>query len=153
MAHKKHWIELLEEVGRPMERRANHIKNLHAEIADKRKEIEQLEREINEAEYEARQAAKTDWSEDEINKAEKQGADFTSYISREDFMAFYRSDEYNEQLSSDDCEEVFRTAMKGSSDFSAELLEEILSDYEVEGIEIYKGTCRNGKPIDECDCC
>lgn len=47
------------------------------------------------------------------------------------FMEFFRSDEFNEALSADDCVEVFSTCMKGSSDFTPELLNQIFDDYSV----------------------
>lgn len=53
----------------------------------------------------------------------------TPQITRQQFLDYFRSDEYNEQMSTDDCLEVFATSIKGSSDLTAELFNEILSDY------------------------
>lgn len=50
-------------------------------------------------------------------------------ITRDQFMAFFRSDDYNQQLSADDCLEVFATAVKGESDLTVERFNKILSDY------------------------
>lgn len=50
-------------------------------------------------------------------------------ITRQQFLDYLRSDRYNEEMSADDCLEVFVTSIKGSSDLSVELLNEILSDY------------------------
>lgn len=46
-------------------------------------------------------------------------------------MAFFRSDDFYEQMSDDDCREVFATVLKGGSDLTAEFLNEILADYSV----------------------
>lgn len=57
-------------------------------------------------------------------------------ITRNQFMAFFRSDECINTLSADDRVEIFRTILTGSSDFIKELLDSVLIDYCVEGIEI-----------------
>lgn len=57
-------------------------------------------------------------------------------INREDFMKFFRDDEKLNELTVDDRIEVFRTVLIGSSDFTKELLDEILSDYNVTNLEI-----------------
>lgn len=57
-------------------------------------------------------------------------------MTGEDFMAFFRDDEKLNQLSPDDRVEVFRYILLGSSDFTKELLEEILSDYCVSNLEV-----------------
>ena len=50
-------------------------------------------------------------------------------MTREDFMAFFRNEEKVNLLSNDDRHEIFSTILSGSSDFTKELLDEILSDY------------------------
>jgi len=50
-------------------------------------------------------------------------------ITREEFMAYYRSDRYSEELSPDDKMEVFMGSIHGSSDLTKSVLEELLSDY------------------------
>ncbi len=62
-------------------------------------------------------------------------------ISRENFMKFFRDNEKLSELSVDDRIEIFKTVLLGSSDITKELLDEILSDYCVENIEIIS----NGK--------
>jgi hypothetical protein len=57
-------------------------------------------------------------------------------INREDFMKFFRDDEKLNELTVDDRIEVFRTILIGNSDFTKELLDEILSDYNVTNLEI-----------------
>jgi hypothetical protein len=57
-------------------------------------------------------------------------------INREDFMKFFRDDEKLNELTVDDRIEVFRTVLIGSSDFTKELLDEILSDYNVSNLKI-----------------
>jgi metal-responsive CopG/Arc/MetJ family transcriptional regulator len=149
----KHWIELLPEVGNNMEKRASSIKDMHSKIQEKLKEIEILQQKIHEEERSASEFALTEWNNKEIETAKALGGDFNALISREQFMEYFRSDDFNNQVDSDDCIEVFATVMKGSSDFTVELLEEILSDYGVEHIEVHGTTCRNGRPMNECDCC
>ena len=57
-------------------------------------------------------------------------------ISREDFMKFFRDTEKLNELTPDDRVEVFRTILLGSSDFSKDLLNEILGDYCVDNLEV-----------------
>jgi hypothetical protein len=57
-------------------------------------------------------------------------------LTREQFMQFFRNDDLLKSLSPADRIEIFSTIMLGSSDFTKELLEGILRDYGVEGIEI-----------------
>lgn len=64
-------------------------------------------------------------------------------ITREDFMNFFRDEEKLNELSVDDRNEIFRYILAGSSDFTKKLLDEILSDYCVENLEIVE--IKNGK--------
>lgn len=57
-------------------------------------------------------------------------------ITRDDLMKFFRDDEKLNELSVDDRIEIFRTILLGYSDFTKELLNEILSDYLVTNLEI-----------------
>lgn len=57
-------------------------------------------------------------------------------ISREDFMKFFRDDKKLNELTVDDRIEIFRTILVGSSDITKELLDDILSDYSVNYLEI-----------------
>lgn len=57
-------------------------------------------------------------------------------ITRDDFMAFFRDDDKLNTLSVDDRIEVFSTILLGSSDFTKELLDSILCDYNVTDIEV-----------------
>lgn len=52
-------------------------------------------------------------------------------FSRDDFMDFFRDDEKIATLSADDRVELFCHALIGDSDFTAELLNEVLADYDV----------------------
>ncbi|MBP6424701.1 MAG: hypothetical protein KA278_03165 [Flavobacterium sp.] len=61
-------------------------------------------------------------------------------ISRENFMKFFRDTEKLNKLSPDDRVEIFRTILLGSSDFSKDLLNEILGDYCIDNLEVI---CRN----------
>ena len=53
-------------------------------------------------------------------------------------MQFFRDDEKLNELTTDDRDEVFRTILLGSSDITKELLEDIISDYSVENLEVIK---------------
>ncbi len=57
-------------------------------------------------------------------------------ITRDDFMAFFRDNEQLNTLSNDDRVEVFCTILAGSSDFTKDLLDEVLDNYSVLNIEI-----------------
>lgn len=56
-------------------------------------------------------------------------------ITRAQFMDFFRSDEGYSQLSVDDCIELFSQSLKGSDDFTVELLEAVAGDYNL-GISV-----------------
>ena len=57
-------------------------------------------------------------------------------IPREDFMQFFRDAEKLNELTVEDRIEIFRTILVGSSDFTKELLTDILEDYSVANLEI-----------------
>jgi hypothetical protein len=57
-------------------------------------------------------------------------------ISRDAFMNFYRDDEKLNELTVDDRIEIFQTILVGSSDITKKLLEDLISDYCVEGLEV-----------------
>ena len=51
-------------------------------------------------------------------------------------MKFFRDTEKLNELTQDDRVEVFRTILLGSSDFSKDLLNEVLGDYSVDNFEV-----------------
>lgn len=57
-------------------------------------------------------------------------------MTREDFMAFFRDDEKLNSLTADDRVEIFLQVLTGSSDITAELLNELISDYSVGNLEV-----------------
>lgn len=57
-------------------------------------------------------------------------------ITRNEFMSFFRNDEQLNTLSNDDRIEIFTQIIFGGSDFTKELLDEILEDYSVTHLEI-----------------
>lgn len=59
-------------------------------------------------------------------------------FSRTDFMSFFRNEDKLSELSVDDRTEVFRTILVGNNDITKELLDSLLSDYCVEGLEVVK---------------
>jgi hypothetical protein len=64
----------------------------------------------------------------------------TPPMTRSDFMSFFRDDEKLNTLSVDDRLEVFRTILTGSSDLTADLLNEVLRDYCAEGVMVAEGS-------------
>ena len=64
-------------------------------------------------------------------------------ISREDFMKFFRDNDKLNELTVDDRVEIFSYILLGTSDFTKNLLDEILSDYNVQNLEIVE--IKNGK--------
>ena len=57
-------------------------------------------------------------------------------INREDFMHFFRDDEKLNMLSADDKVEIFLQILQGSSDITKDLLNELISDYNVHNLKI-----------------
>lgn len=57
-------------------------------------------------------------------------------FDRNDFMEYFRSDACSEELSTDDKLEVFLNVLPGQSDITKELLEQLLSEYSVDGLDI-----------------
>ena len=51
-------------------------------------------------------------------------------------MKFFRDTEKLNELTPDDRVEIFRTILLGSSDFSKDLLTEVLEDYCVDNLEV-----------------
>jgi hypothetical protein len=60
-------------------------------------------------------------------------------ITREQFMAFFRSDDFHDKITPDDADEIFRQVMHGSCDFSVQLFNEVLRDYDA-GFIVIKDT-------------
>lgn len=61
-------------------------------------------------------------------------------IDRAQFMSCFRSERMNEELTVDDCLELFTQSLKGSSDITRELLESVCSDYDVDLAEVATST-------------
>ena len=57
-------------------------------------------------------------------------------INREDFMDFFRNDEKLNTLSTEDRDEIFVQILQGSSDITKDLLNELISDYNVHNLKI-----------------
>lgn len=57
-------------------------------------------------------------------------------INRDEFMHFFRDDEKLNELTPDDRIEIFRTILIGKSDFTKDLLENVLSDYSVSNLRV-----------------
>lgn len=57
-------------------------------------------------------------------------------ITKQQFMDFFRSEEGYDQLTPDDAVEIFSSVLKGSSDFTKDLLDRVLADYGVENLKV-----------------
>ena len=60
----------------------------------------------------------------------------TKLITKQQFLEFFWSEEGYNQLSVDECIELFSSALRGSSDFTKELLDSVLSDYGVDSLKV-----------------
>lgn len=56
-------------------------------------------------------------------------------MSKEEFMDFFRGEDYDE-LTREECVEIFLTSLKGSYDITPQLLKELLAEYEVTNISV-----------------
>lgn len=53
-------------------------------------------------------------------------------MNREEFMKYFRSEEFYSQLTTDDCLELFLGSLKGSSDLTRDLLNKLCADYDTD---------------------
>ena len=60
----------------------------------------------------------------------------TKDLSRQDFMDFFRDDDQLNLLTNDDRLEIFSQILAGSSDITKELLDDLISDYSIVGLEV-----------------
>ena len=63
-------------------------------------------------------------------------ADNVNNLTREDFMNFFRDDEKLSLLSADDRIEIFLQILPGGSDITEDLLNELISNYQVTNLEV-----------------
>ena len=54
----------------------------------------------------------------------------TTKITHAQFMAYFRSEDFDNEMSESDCEEVFLGSLKGQSDITYKLLNQLCSDYD-----------------------
>lgn len=60
----------------------------------------------------------------------------TNSFNRDDFMEFFRDEDKLATLSADDRHEIFHSILPGSSDCTAELLNEILMNYNIAHLKV-----------------
>jgi hypothetical protein len=89
------------------------------------------------------------WNDDDIRIAFRRFLEWgsetkqdTPEMNRDDFMEFFRDEEKLNTLSPDDRAEVFASILTGGSDFTKKFLDEVLSNYEVDHLEIVDKTPR-----------
>lgn len=58
-------------------------------------------------------------------------------ITKEEFMKFFRADDFYSKMTVEECKEIFATVMKGKSDFVPQQLNEIFGDYDT-GLTVAK---------------
>ena len=75
-------------------------------------------------------ATKSEFNEYQANEK------IVSSISRDQFMAFFRSNESVNTLSVADRKEVFSTILLGGSDITKQLLDSVINDYCVENLQV-----------------
>jgi hypothetical protein len=56
-------------------------------------------------------------------------------MTKEEFMEFFRGDNYND-LTDEECVEIFLTSLKGSHDITTNLLKKLLSEYDITNINV-----------------
>jgi hypothetical protein len=54
-------------------------------------------------------------------------------ITREQFMEFFRDGEFHNNITPDDAAEIFCGVLHGSSDITEELINELFTNYSVDG--------------------
>ncbi len=59
-------------------------------------------------------------------------------MTREQFLEYFRSDKFQEEMSADDCLEIFMGSLKGSSDITKENIKELASTYNVDIEKVMK---------------
>ena len=59
-------------------------------------------------------------------------------MTREDFTNFFRDDEKLSSLSADDRIEIFLQILPGNSDITEDLLNELISDYQVTNLKVFQ---------------
>lgn len=52
-------------------------------------------------------------------------------ITKEQFLNYYRSEAYSEDMDEDECIEVFLDSLKGSTDITRQLLDTLCNRYQV----------------------
>ena len=57
-------------------------------------------------------------------------------ITRKEFMDAFRDEDFYSTLTVDDCLELFISSLKGSDDITIELLNELLTTYNVENLKV-----------------
>jgi hypothetical protein len=56
-------------------------------------------------------------------------------MTRDDFMAFFRRDDFHELISESDAEEIFLNVLHGSSDIDGKLIEDLFRNYGIEEVQ------------------
>ncbi len=56
-------------------------------------------------------------------------------MTRDEFMAFFRRDAFQELISESDAEEIFLNVLHGSSDIDGKLIEDLYRNYGIEEVE------------------
>jgi hypothetical protein len=90
-------------------------------VPDAVEALKNIAKELRDANELKRQDLRTD-----VEKVPKQAS---TEIDRKSFMAFFRRDDFHEQITVDDAHEIFLQILHGSSDLSAGLLKNLFGEY------------------------
>ncbi|MCK5017859.1 MAG: hypothetical protein KAS32_12420 [Candidatus Peribacteraceae bacterium] len=73
--------------------------------------------------------------------------------TRRQFMDFFRSDKFQEEMTADDCKEIFLSVLKGSSDLSIDLFRELCDNYDTPLQTVLNNWHHKGQHGDKYDPC
>lgn len=71
-------------------------------------------------------------------------------MNAQEFMNFFRSEGFHSQMSAQDCKEVFLTVLKGGSDITAQTIQQLCNDYQVDDLELAKNILISNDYATEC---
>ncbi len=132
----------------------HNVKNLNVKVLDYKIDGLDVEQDVNEISFpnqKAEQAYQYQGSINEYqpdvvrhvsaqlkNDCQKSECENRSDVkmSRQDFMDFFRHDQFHNEVTVDDCIEVFSSVLVGSSDITAELLNDVIGDYNVDNLKV-----------------
>ena len=90
---------------------------------------------MNITQYEAdKEAGK--YTEEEIETLDQLIEQEGEGMNREEFMTFFRRDDFHTLITPDDAHEIFMSVLHGSSDINKELIDNLLHNYDLDRVDI-----------------